>query len=97
MLIKDIKPKELVPGITGYYAHGSGSTLGYVELKKGSVVPLHQHIHEQITYIIEGELEMQIGDKKCLLSTGMHHVIPADVFHSALAVTDCKVIDDYKT
>ena len=61
--IKDIKPKELVPGITGYYAHGDKHTLGLVELKAGSIVPEHHHIHEQITYILEGQLDMMIGGR----------------------------------
>jgi quercetin dioxygenase-like cupin family protein len=93
--IKDIIPKELVEGITGYYAHGDSMTLGYVELKTGSSVPMHQHIQEQITYIIEGELDMMIGGKACLLSSGMYYVIPANTPHSAIAKTDCKVIDAF--
>jgi len=93
--IKNIKPKELVAGITGYYAHGEQMSLGYVELKKGSVVPQHHHVHEQITYIIEGELDMEIGGEKCLLTDGMYHVIPSNVPHSAVALTDCKVIDTF--
>jgi len=51
--IKNINPKELVPGITGYYAHGENMTFGYVELKPGSSVPMHQHVHEQITYVMK--------------------------------------------
>ena len=102
--IKNIKPKDLAPGITGYYAHGDSMTFGYVELKKGSSVPLHQHIQEQITYILEGELDMIIDGQQCLLTAGMYHVIPSNIFHSAVAKTNCKVIDafspvrqDYKT
>ena len=93
--IKNIKPKELAPGITGYYAHGVKSTFGYVELKKGSNVPLHSHINEQITYMIEGQLDMVIGGEACSLTAGMYHVIHANVPHSAYAVTDCKVIDAF--
>ena len=103
-LIKNIKPKELAPGITGYYAHGDKSTFGYVELKKGSSVPLHHHINEQITYIIEGQLDMVIGGAAFSFTSGMYHVIASDMPHSAVAITDCKVIDvfgpvreDYKT
>lgn len=102
--IKNIKKKELVPGITGYYAHGNNLTLGLAELKAGSIIPLHQHIHEQITYIIEGELDMVIGGKRCLMTAGMYHVIGSNIPHSAVANTDCKVIDafspvreDYRT
>jgi len=94
-LIKNIKPKELAPGITGYYAHGERSSFGYVELKKGSKVPMHSHINEQITYIIEGQLDMVIGGVACSLSDGMYHVIHANVPHSAVAITDCRVIDAF--
>ena len=93
--IKEITPRELVQGITGYYAHGDSMTFGYVELKAGSSVPMHQHVHEQITYIIEGELDMIIGGQPCLLASGMYYVIPSDTPHSAVAITDCKVIDAF--
>jgi quercetin dioxygenase-like cupin family protein len=102
--IKEIKPKEVVPGIVGHYCHGQQLTLGYVEVKAGSVLPTHQHVHEQITYIIEGRLDMVIGGKSCSLKTGMYYVIPSNVPHGATAPMDCKVIDvfnppreDYKT
>ena len=102
--IKDIPVKNLAPGITGYYAHGENMTFGLVELKAGSIVPLHHHIHEQTTYIVEGQLDMVIGGKACSLTAGMYHIIPSDTPHSAIAATDCKVIDvfspvreDYRT
>src|SRR5687767_5976301 len=93
--IKNIKPKVLVPGITGYYAHGDKLTFGYVELEAGASVPLHHHVHEQVTYIIEGELDMVIGDENCSLIAGMYHVIPGNMPHSAIARTNCKVIDAF--
>ena len=93
--IKDIPSKEIVPGITGYYAHGSSLTFGYVEIKADSNLPAHQHVHEQITYIIEGQLDMVIGGKPCSLTAGMYYVIPSNVPHGAFAATDCKVIDTF--
>jgi quercetin dioxygenase-like cupin family protein len=56
---------------------------------------MHQHVHEQITYIIEGELSMIIDGQSCLLTQGMYHVIPSGTLHSAVAKTDCKVIDAF--
>jgi quercetin dioxygenase-like cupin family protein len=91
--IKDIPPKELVPGITGYYAHGKDLTLGYVEIKAGSHLPQHHHAHEQITYILDGQLDMVIGGKPYSLKAGMYHVIPSNVPHGAFAPVDCKAID----
>ena len=103
-LIKSIKPKELASGITGYYAHGEKHTMGLVELMKGSIVPMHSHIHEQITFILEGQLDMNIGGVNYSLTNGMYHIIHSNVPHSAVAISDCKLIDtfspvreDYKT
>lgn len=91
--IKNLAPKELASGLTGYYAHGINMTLGYVEIKAGSNLPEHNHMHEQITYIIEGQLDMMIGGEPCSLTAGMYYVIPSNVSHGATAITDCKVID----
>jgi len=91
--IKDITPRELVKGFTGRYIHGKSLTLGYVEIKAGNKLPEHHHVHEQITFIIEGQLDMMIGGKSCSLTAGMYYVIPSNVPHSAIAKTDCKAID----
>jgi quercetin dioxygenase-like cupin family protein len=91
--ILSIKPKEVVPGITGHYVHGDQLTFGYVVVKAGSILPEHYHVHEQITYIIEGKLDMVIGGVPCPLTAGMYHVIPSNVPHSAVAKVDCRVID----
>jgi quercetin dioxygenase-like cupin family protein len=91
--IRDIIPKELVSGISGRYAHGSQLTFGYVEIKAGSNLPAHEHVHEQITYLIEGELDMTIGGIFYPLKAGMYHVIPSNTPHSAIAKTDCIAID----
>ncbi len=93
--IKDIAPRELKPGITGYYAHGDAMTMGYVELMEGSSIPMHQHVQEQITYILEGQLDMIIDGNECILNSGYYHVIPANIPHSAIARTFCKVIDAF--
>lgn len=92
-LLKSIPGKELAPGLTGYYAHGSKMTLGLVEIKAGSNLPVHQHPHEQITYILEGQLNMTIGSEHRELTAGMFYVIPSNVPHGAVAITDCKVMD----
>ncbi|MEX1203118.1 MAG: cupin domain-containing protein [Ferruginibacter sp.] len=91
--LKDVIPKTLLPGIIGYYAHGAQASMGLVELSGGTIMPIHQHIHEQITYIIEGHLDMVINDKPYSLFAGNYFVIPSNVWHGAKAITDCKLID----
>jgi hypothetical protein len=73
----DIPVKQLLPGFWGKMVHGDSSTLAYWEIKKGSRLPEHSHLHEQITLILDGELEMVIGGEKYLLTAGATHAIPS--------------------
>jgi quercetin dioxygenase-like cupin family protein len=91
--INNITGKQIIEGISGKYIHGDQTTLGVVEVKKGSLLPLHHHHNEQITYMLEGELEMTIGGETMTLKPGNFHVIPSNVPHSAVAHMDCKLID----
>ncbi|PWU00588.1 MAG: cupin domain-containing protein [Bacteroidetes bacterium] len=91
--IESLKSKEVFPGFTGRFLHGEKSTTAFWDVKKGSSVPMHQHVHEQVTYIVEGDLEMTIGGEKMLLTAGAMHVIPSNTPHTATAKTDCKIID----
>lgn len=93
--ISTVKGKELIPGLFGRFVHGETMTLSFVDIKKGTVMPEHRHPHEQITYLMEGELEMVIGGEKMVLTPGMVHVIPGNVLHGAYALTDVKVLDAF--
>ena len=93
--LDDIQAKEIRPGFFGKMVHGDKSTLAFWEIKKGSVLEEHHHVHEQITHILEGKLQMKIGGEVFLLSEGIVHVIPSNMPHSAMALTDCKVIDSF--
>lgn len=90
-----LKGKEIVPGLYGRFIHGDKITLSFVDIEDGAILPEHSHPHEQITYILEGELEMTIGGEKMLLTPGMVHVIPGNTPHSAIARTPCKVLDAF--
>jgi quercetin dioxygenase-like cupin family protein len=91
--IFDIAAKTLSEGIEGRYVHGENMSFGLVNIVKGSILGLHHHPHEQITYMVDGELEMQINDQTILLTKGKYFVIPSNVPHSAVAHSDCTVID----
>jgi quercetin dioxygenase-like cupin family protein len=93
--LANIPAREIRPGFFGKMVHGESSTLTIWEIKKGSRLPEHHHLHEQITLVLEGELEMTIGGENYLLKSGATHAIPSNVPHSAFAHTDCKVIDAF--
>ena len=47
-----------------------------VELKAGSVSPVHNHPHEQIGYIMQGSLEVKVGDNVRVLKAGEGYLVP---------------------
>jgi len=91
--IDQVKKKKLIEGIIGQYVHGDSTTFGFVTIEAGSHLPLHHHPHEQITYMLEGKLKMQIGEKEVVLESGYVQVIPSNTPHSADALTACTLID----
>src|SRR5438128_2169546 len=56
-------PKETVnAGLDRRLITGTHMMLAHVYLKKGCVVPRHQHGNEQLTYVLEGALHFWIGE-----------------------------------
>jgi len=57
------------------------------------VLPLHQHIHEQVTMLIEGSLRVQLEDREVVLKAGEVLRIPSDIPHSVEALEHSVGID----
>lgn len=93
MQLKTLPAKQLVPGIIGYYAHGNNTSIGLVEIEANTSMAMHEHVHEQITYLLEGKLEMVIDGKQVPLEAGMVAIIPSNTPHAAYAPVACKLID----
>jgi unsaturated pyranuronate lyase len=93
--ISEIPQRQLAKGIKGRYIHTENNTLGFVEIEKGAILPEHFHMHEQTTQIIEGKLKMVIGGETKILEPGMFTIIPSNVPHSAVALTNCVVTDTF--
>ena len=75
---------------------GQRMMLAQVFLKKGAVVPRHQHENEQYTYILEGGLRFWIGeDEKQVQDVMAGEVlhIPSMVWHKAEALVDTLDLD----
>ena len=92
-LIKDISPKEVAKGFIGRYIHTASMTIGWVDVVKDAVLPEHSHLHEQITHVLEGKLQLTIGGETKVYEPGLVAVIPSRVVHSGLALTPCRVLD----
>lgn len=75
---------------------GQDMMLAHVYLKKGAIVPRHQHINEQITYILEGALRFHVGEgagEEIIVRAGEVLCIPSNVPHQAEALEDTLDVD----
>ena len=75
---------------------GERMMLAHVYLKRGCLVPMHQHENEQLTYILEGALEFTLGTdraRKVVVRAGEVLVIPSNLPHEAVALEDTLDID----
>ena len=93
MNLAEIKEKEIFPGLKGKFVHGDKISWVFWDVKKGSVVEKHNHIHEQIMHVVEGEFEFTLDRKTKKYSNGDVVVISSNIPHSGKALTNCKLMD----
>ena len=58
--LKTIEKKELLSGYKVRFVHSDNVTFAFWDVKAGSSLPTHSHIHEQISQVTEGEFELTI-------------------------------------
>jgi quercetin dioxygenase-like cupin family protein len=85
--------EHLNPLIDRQFVSGDRSMLARIILRKGSIVPMHSHDNEQITYVLEGALKFVIEGKELIVRSGEILVIPSNLPHSAEALEDTVDLD----
>lgn len=91
--LTNIPARELFPGFSGKFVHTDNMTFAYWEIKKGSNLPEHSHMHEQVVNMLEGEFEITLEGTPNHLKPGNVLPIPSHAKHSGRAITDCKILD----
>lgn len=90
--LDSLEANNAMEGATVAYFQTDYHTVGFTTMKAGAEVPLHQHVQEAIDIVLEGALEMKIGETTGVLTRGMMSFVPSNVPHQARAVTDCRVV-----
>ena len=86
--VSDLLDRKLITGDRMMLAH--------VYLKKGCIVPKHQHENEQLTYILEGALRFWLGEdgeEELVVAAGEVLHIPSNLPHKAEALEDTLDVD----
>lgn len=83
---ENMSTKSIAPGVSIAVAGGERAQMSFVTLTPGSQMPLHDHPHEQMGVVLEGEFVMVIGEESRTIKTGDKYVIPGGVRHGVTEV-----------
>lgn len=90
---KDVEIENLNPLLGRQMVVGEQVMVARILMKKGCVVPLHSHVNEQVSYILEGALKFFIDGKEIVVHAGEVLCIPSNMPHQAKAVEDTVDLD----
>ena len=85
--------REIFPGLRARLIHTDYQTHSWVEVDAGASFPEHQHPHEQIVTVLEGELELTVEGTTHRLLPGVVYDIPPQARHSGRGITACRLLD----
>ncbi len=83
-----------LPGFEMQAIVGGRLMANWVRIAPNTEMPEHEHPHEQLGVLLEGALELTIGDETRLLRAGTAYIIPGGVRHWARTLEEgCLVLD----
>jgi unsaturated pyranuronate lyase len=92
----DIEALEMPEGILRKQVTLGGVMLVWYQLPQGlDTDPTHNHPHEQISYIVSGEVEATIDGKAQVCGPGGGYLVPSGVSHHIKVLADCVCIDAF--
>ena len=84
--LSEIDRIELSPGVHIRTPFGQNLMLSFLEMEEGTVVPTHNHPHEQGGILLSGRMELTIGEETKTVEAGSLFIIPPNTPHRAAAV-----------
>jgi quercetin dioxygenase-like cupin family protein len=92
-------PAEIVnPSMSRQIVSGDKLMIARIKFTDGFIVPLHFHVHEQVTQVISGKMRFWFGENKeqtMELGPGDVIVIPSNLPHEALMIGEVEEVDTW--
>jgi quercetin dioxygenase-like cupin family protein len=79
----ELDPIEMVPGLFFQPVVGDRVMANFVRFEPHTEAPMHWHEEEQISFVVDGELEFEVAGETRVLTRGQAVVIPPNVPHGA--------------
>jgi quercetin dioxygenase-like cupin family protein len=89
----EIPVEVLNPLLARQAVHCDRITMARLTLKKGAVVPRHQHENEQVTTLESGRLKFLFDNEEVIVEQGDSLQIPSHAAHSVEALEDSVALD----
>jgi quercetin dioxygenase-like cupin family protein len=92
--LKALKLDEFRPGIWSKLESGTNLTMAFMEIAPDKEGSAHVHPFDQCGVVIEGEIEMSVGEEKKLLRSMETYFIPSGIKHNWKTFTvPAKILD----
>ncbi len=79
--LDELKPQRPAKGVALKAFTGSKMSMVLFQLEPGAAVPEHTHPHEQMGTVLQGAVELTIGDEKQIVAQGGAYHIPSGQPH----------------
>lgn len=77
-VVVDVRPW----GVFRQYTHDERTTVKLIEVAAGGRLSLQRHVHrDELWVVLEGELQVQVGDRMVLSRPGAEFFIPRGMLH----------------
>jgi quercetin dioxygenase-like cupin family protein len=92
--IDELETVQFAEGLTFRPVVGKDALVNWVSYEPNTVVPVHSHVEEQFTFVLDGEFEFECDGETRTLRRGSVVHIPAGVPHGARTYdTSCVQVD----
>jgi quercetin dioxygenase-like cupin family protein len=88
-----IEWKTIRHGVEQKAFSGDGATMALHRLWPDHEPKPHSHVHEQLVYILSGEVDFHVGDEVVRLRGGGLLAVPPNIVHYAVVVGDEPVLN----
>ena len=92
--VADITPKKIHEGCLTRLVTGQKALISFLRIEPRTLFPVHQHPHEQLMIVVEGEIEEIVEEKSYLLKKGNVIILPSNIEHGGRTLdSPCEIID----